>query len=687
MKINEDIKCIKGIGEKSVTLFNRVGIHTVEDLLRYYPRTYTKYEKPVTVSDENVGKVCAFKLIVENNFVFKKLRNLNIGNGWCKSNSERVYVTFFNSSYYKKDMVQGNVFVFYGRLLKEKGIYKLEQPKFYTQADYNSLLNGLNPVYALTKGLTNKAVMKAVKNAVEDNEYPYLYEEYLPPNILDSFALISRPKAVIDMHFPKDENAYLKARERLAFDELFIFIYLLGKMTKGTKNELSEFPMIETASVNYLIERLPYRLTKAQLSCLDEIKNDLTGKYIMNRLIQGDVGSGKTIVSFLSMLLCVDNGYQAALMAPTEILARQHYEKLCELNKQYNLNIKPVLLTGSVSAKNKKEIYESIKNNEVNAVIGTHALIQDKVEFNRLALVITDEQHRFGVKQRLCLSEKGLKPHVLVMSATPIPRTLAMVLYKDMHLSIINEKTESRLAVKNCVVGPSYRTTAYKFISDQIAEGRQAYIICPMVEASEGMEDVENVLEYTEKLKQLLPENIRIECLHGKMKADIKAQIMDRFSNKDIDILVSTTVIEVGIDVPNATVMLVENAERFGLSQLHQLRGRIGRGKHQSYTIFINSSGKPSKKLEVINKSNDGFEIAQEDMRIRGCGDIFGIRQSGEMDFELADIYTDSELILKISEVLDRILFEDPDLNSEENLMMKEYLEQNEHKFIDFSSI
>ena len=407
-----------------------------------------------------------------------------------------------------------------------------------------------------------------------------------------------------------------------------------------------------------------------------EIERDMSGQALMSRLVQGDVGSGKTIIAFLAMILSCENGYQSALMVPTEVLAKQHYESFMRLLKQQGLDFCTVLLTGSNTAKEKREIYAKIASGEAQIIIGTHALIQEKVIYKNLSLVITDEQHRFGVKQRESLAERGNPPNVLVMSATPIPRTLAIILYGDLDISVIDELPAKRLPIKNCVVDISYRPKAYSFIQKQVQEGRQVYIICPMVEESEGL-DAENVLDYTAKIKSVFPSDIQIEYLHGKMKASEKNQIMERFAANKIQILVSTTVVEVGVNVPNATVMMVENAERFGLAQLHQLRGRVGRGEHQSYCIFVqgNKEDTTSKRLEILNKSNDGFYIAGEDLKLRGPGDLFGIRQSGVMEFRIGDIYNDSSILKSASEAASEILSLDPDLTLPQNQLLKEQLQ------------
>ena len=450
---------------------------------------------------------------------------------------------------------------------------------------------------------------------------------------------------------------------------------------------VNEYPMAEMVQTEKLLRDLPYSLTGAQKRVWEEIKEDLQGKTVMNRLIQGDVGSGKTILTFLSLLMCVSNGYQGAMMAPTEVLATQHYETMLELTKQYELPFVPVLLTGSMTAKEKRQAYEAIQCGTANVIIGTHALIQEKVEYQKLALVVTDEQHRFGVRQRETLAGKGENVHVMVMSATPIPRTLAIILYGDLDISIVDELPANRLPIKNCVVGTEYREKAYRFITKEVGAGRQVYVICPMVEEGE-LEGVENVTSYTEKLKSVLPQEIRVACLHGKMRPSDKNRIMEEYAAHNIDVLVSTTVIEVGINVPNATVMMIENAERFGLAQLHQLRGRVGRGQYQSYCIFINGSDKKQAfdRLEILNHSNDGFYIAGEDLKMRGPGDLFGIRQSGLMDFKIGDIYQDADVLKKAGECVDRLLALDEELALPEHEALGRYME-NALNSVDFRTL
>ena len=464
-------------------------------------------------------------------------------------------------------------------------------------------------------------------------------------------------------------------RKRLVFDEFFLFILSVRMMKEKNQNRENTFHLKPVWETEKIIENLPYALTNAQRRVWNDIETNMTGEHLMSRLVQGDVGSGKTIIAFLAMILAAANGCQAALMAPTEVLAKQHYEGMCQLLKEQGLSYQAVLLTGSAKGKEKKEIYRQIQEGEAKLIIGTHALIQEKVLYQDLALVITDEQHRFGVNQREDLSRKGGGPHVLVMSATPIPRTLGIILYGDLDISVMDELPAKRLPIKNCVVDTSYRPKAYKFIENQVLQGRQVYVICPMVEESEGLE-AENVLDYSRMLSQTLSPEIKVAYLHGRMKAAEKNEIMEAYAKNEIQVLVSTTVIEVGVNVPNATVMMVENAERFGLAQLHQLRGRVGRGVHQSYCIFVygGDDDETRKRLEILVKSNDGFYIAGEDLRLRGPGDLLGIRQSGMLEFRLGDIFQDADILKKASEAAGAVLLLDPNLELEQNQRLKDRL-------------
>lgn len=704
MKYSDDIINIKGIGEKTAKLFYKLGIHTIKELLLYYPKAYQRFDEPVKIAKAAEGELVTLELFLTSDFKWKKLRNLTIGTGICSDGNDRISISYFNVPYLKNKLKSGSSFLFRGKIKIENGKYHMDQPALFTWEEYEEKMGQLQPCYGLTAGLGNKAVMKAVRQALKElvpeseaslenisnNRESDLFGEILPEEIRKEYALSSRSSAVWQIHFPKDWESLLQARKRLVFDELFLFLLSVRKMKEYNEALCSDYPMIETAWTKRFVETLPYKLTNAQTRVWQEIEKDLLSGMCMNRLVQGDVGSGKTILAFLSLLMTVSNGYQGALMAPTEILAAQHFEQLSSMTKQYRLPFQPVLLTGSVSASAKKEIYKQIEGGEFNVIIGTHALIQEKVKYRNLALVVTDEQHRFGVRQRELLGEKGGRTHVLVMSATPIPRTLAIILYGDLHLSVVDEVPAERLPIKNCVVDVSYRKKAYEFLTKEVRAGHQVYVICPMVEASDAdMEEIQNVTDYGEKLRMMLPEDVHVEILHGKMKPADKKRIMEAFAEGDIHVLVSTTVIEVGINVPNATVMMVENAERFGLAQLHQLRGRIGRGKSQSYCIFIDGAGKEktTERLKILNNSNDGFYIAEEDLKLRGPGDLFGIRQSGAMEFKIADIYQDAELLKKISITVDHLLNEDRMLESEKYVCLKQYLDENAGNFIDFRTI
>lgn len=673
MNQNTPITEIKGIGEKSAKLFHKLDIYTVGDLLAHYPKDYETFEDPVGIAEAHVGEVCAVYATVTGIPNQKKVRNLTILNVNIKDSSGAMQLTFFNMPFLKKVLKPGGFYLFRG-LVQSRGAAKImEQPKIYNLEEYRKQTNQLRPRYALTKGLTNQTVQKAMKQALTFYAYD---REYYPPDMLRRYELLSQKEALNTIHFPVDYDALIVARKRLVFDEFFSFLLMLRKNKEMTVELSNSYPMFETADTVRFLEQMPFALTKAQKKVWQEIRNDMGGSSCMNRLIQGDVGSGKTIIAVLALLMCAANGFQGALMAPTEVLAVQHFESITEYTEKYHLIFKPVLLVGSMTAKEKREAYEKIASGEVNLIIGTHALIQDKVQYKSLALVVTDEQHRFGVRQRETLAEKGENPHILVMSATPIPRTLAIILYGDLHISVIDELPANRLPIKNCVVNTSYRPKAYDFIAKQVALGRQAYVICPMVEEGE-LEDVENVVEYTEKLRAALPTDIQIAFLHGKMRPSEKNKIMEEFAAHNIDVLVSTTVIEVGINVPNSTVMMVENAERFGLAQLHQLRGRVGRGEYQSYCIFISSkeNKETMERLQILNKSNDGFYIASEDLKMRGPGDMFGVRQSGDFAFRVGDIYTDANVLQDASEAVENLLNTDPALCRPENAGIRKQLE------------
>ena len=587
-------------------------------------------------------------------------------------NGDRIKCTWFNMPFLKSSLKLGMRYIFRGRFVIKNGIKILEQPQMYTRSQYSEIEGTMQPIYPLTKGLSNKTVANAVHQALEKFDAG-LEKEYIPGYVRQKNELAEHNYAVVNIHFPKSMEDYIQARKRLAFEEFFLFVLAVRSLRNSNERIPNGYIIQNDSRTDDFIEKLPFSLTNGQKSAWTEVKKNMSGKGLMSRLIQGDVGSGKTIIAVLALMNTAYAGYQAAMMVPTEVLAKQQYDSITKMFNNMGVELNVSLLVGSMTAAAKRKVYEDIENGSTDIVIGTHAVIQEKVIFKNLALVITDEQHRFGVNQRRDLSDKGNNPHILVMSATPIPRALAIIVYGDLDISVIDELPAERLPIKNCVVDESYRPNAYKFIENQVHAGRQAYVICPMVEDSENIE-AENVIDYAKKLSGELSDDIKVEYLHGKMKASQKNEIMEKFSKNEINVLVSTTVIEVGVNVPNATVMMVENAERFGLAQLHQLRGRVGRGGFQSYCIFVsgNKSKKTKDRLEILNKTNDGFKIAEEDLKLRGPGDFFGVRQSGDFDFGIADIYTDAKVLKSASEAAGEVLDKDPELELEENRYLAE---------------
>ena len=643
------VRDIKGIGEKTQKLLLKLHIETIEDLLHHYPRYYTTYPEPVSVSEIQLQQRCSILCELSSPVRLQTVRSRKICSCLAADPTGEVFLRWFNMPYLKHSLKMDEKYIFTGIPVFKNGRIMMEQPEINTLEKYMKLQATFQPIYPLTAGLSNKTLQKSIAAA----EKMYEPEEFLPHNLREYYDLMEEKRALVEIHFPSEQETLGKARRRIIFDEFFRFFSALELVKEKENQVLNHYVIPMGQQTEAFVESLPFRLTNAQMKALRDIRNDLSGTMAMNRMIQGDVGSGKTVVAMTAMLAVVKAGCQTALMAPTEVLANQHYETFQKMLSREN--IKVGLLTGSQKASEKREIKEKIRQGLLDVVIGTHALIQEDVVFHKLALVVTDEQHRFGVKQRDFLYKKGEEPHVLVMSATPIPRSLGLILYRDLDVSIIDEVPASRLPIKNCVIEQNARQTAWNFIRKEINKGHQAYIICPMIEGSEGM-DAENVIQYSAMLSRYLP-GIRVESLNGKMSSDLKNEIMDRFGKGEIQILVSTTVIEVGIDVPNATVILIENAERFGLAQLHQLRGRVGRGKSQSYCIFISGSRQKEalERLSVVAKSNDGFYIAGEDLKIRGPGEFFGTKQSGTMHFALGDIYSNADILKEASEAVDHL--------------------------------
>lgn len=668
-----NIRELKGIGEKSEILFHKLNLYNTDDLLRFYPRAYDVYEEPVLVRDMTDIKVYAFKGVVASHCEITTVKKRSIISvTLMDEQGGRIRATWFNMPFLKNQLRQGYRYVFRGKVAFRGNLVFMEQPVLYSMDEYGAKLNSMQPIYPLTAGLTNNLVIKTVSQCltqmIKDNEY-------LPDTILKENNLMCLDEAFEYIHFPKDYEQLKQARKRIVFDEFLLFTLAIRNRKQINLSTENDIKISKSTYSERILANLGYELTNAQKKVYSEICEDMNSKHTMNRLIQGDVGSGKTIIALLAMMDAHCAGYQSVIMAPTEVLARQHYETFCKIIEANGLNVNCVLLTGSLTAAAKRKSHEDIESGNAGIIIGTHAVITDKVIFNRLGLVVTDEQHRFGVNQREKLHMKGQNPHIMVMSATPIPRSLAIILYGDLDISIIDEKPANRLPIKNCVVDSSYREKSYKFINDELNKGHQTYIICAMAKESEDdNSDIENVIEYAEKIRQYF-RDIRIEYLHGKMKPAEKNRIMDEFEKGDIKILVSTTVVEVGINVPNATVIMVENAERFGLAGLHQLRGRVGRGDTQSYCIFMSDTKNKltKERLMILKESNDGFYVAEQDLKLRGPGDIMGTRQSGEFNFKLADIYIDAATLKLASDTANRLV-DDDFLQNEEYHALKERL-------------
>lgn len=648
MKLSDSITTIKGIGDKMSACFARLGIYTINDLIHTYPRNYLTYEEPVDIDKATVGERHAVCAIISSYVEVRQVRSLKLTTMTVKDGTGSLRLTWYNSPFLRNVFHKGDTYVFVGTVKIKNNMRVMEMPEYYKLPVYEGMRQEMQPIYPLTQGLSNKTFQKAI---TATREMIYSLQDYIPEDVLMKYQLMDISEAYENIHFPMNEATLRNAIKRLAFDEFYRFLYDMGKLKAENIKQDNAHVIVQGKAVCDFVDSLPYRLTKGQAQAVDDILGDMGSDNVMNRLVQGDVGSGKTIVAIISLFACVKSGYQGALMVPTEVLAKQHYSELTNMLSQYGIRV--ACLVGSTSIKDKRKIYQDISDGNIDILVGTHALIEDKVVFKDLGLVITDEQHRFGVNQRRKLSAKGVFPHVLVMSATPIPRTLAIIMYADLDISVISELPKGRKPIKNCVVGTNYRGTAHKFIASQVAEKSQVYVICPMVEESDTL-DVTNVTEYTETLKMALPPDITVKMLHGQMKAEEKSSLMEEFISGKIDVLVSTTVIEVGINNPNATVMLIENAERFGLAQLHQLRGRVGRGSKQSYCIFINGkeSEESMERLRVLENSNDGFFIASEDLKLRGPGDFFGIRQSGEALFALADIYNHADMLKLAQDIL-----------------------------------
>ena len=662
-----ELKDIKGIGEKKIALLNKLGIFTVNNLLEYFPYSYidtTKFKKISEITEEGSY---SYRLKIISLMENRKKRNIRVTK-FLAMDEEMNYCTivYFNNIFVSKNLKINNVYEMYGRAKLLGKNVEIQSPTMQNKAN---IIGSIIPQYHLCKGISNLDIVKIIQNLLKKNSY---FEEKIPSNILNELNLESYDNAIRNIHFPKDNEGFIRAKRRLAFDEIFYFQLSMKKIKRNNEDAIKFEIKDETFD---FIKSLSFKLTNSQNKVLDDIFRDMTSDKQMNRLVQGDVGCGKTIISFVAMFNVIKNGFQSVLMAPTEILARQHYENAKKLFSKYNIKVE--LLVGSLKESEKKVIREKIENGEVDIIIGTHAVFQEKVVYKNLGFVITDEQHRFGVKQRLLLSKKSKNPDILVMSATPIPRTIGLVMFCDLDISTIDELPSGRGKVKTYFVDENYEARYMNFIKKHISEGRQAYIVCPLVDESDTLE-LQSVINLYERLKERYFQDVEIEFIHGKIKPVDKDRIMKNFENGKIKVLVATTVIEVGINVPNSNIMVIYNAERFGLSQLHQLRGRIGRGNYESFCILVsnNKSTNVKKRMDIMCSSNDGFYISEQDFLLRGYGDILGYRQSGEARFKILNIQKDYELLKSAIKYVDELLMDDFNFEKEENQVLKRNVDE-----------
>lgn len=663
--LSTDIQYVKGVGQVRAKAMNRLGINTLGDLITFYPRDYDDRRKLKRISELEPGETVCVSAIVASSPVLSHVRKgLDLVKFKVVDETGQLNITFFNQSYIKNSFQTGESYIFYGKITGSKNKPEMTNPSFESEDKSGNTMLRIMPVYRLTSGLNQKAMANAVRQGLDTCTDRIV--DVVPNNIREEYSLASAAFAFENIHFPKDIKELQIAREKLIFEEFYTLACALGRMKKG-RIKVSGLKL-KPQDVNELYEVLPFELTNAQKRAISDAFSDMTsGKSPMSRLIQGDVGSGKTVVAAACCWLCAKSGLQSAVMAPTEILAHQHFETFSELLRPFGLKVE--LLTGSMTAKQKREVKERLSSGEIDIIVGTHALLSDNVEFSNLGLAVADEQHRFGVQQRAALAKKGAPPHVLVMSATPIPRTLALIIYGELDVSVIDELPPGRQKVDTFAVKEDMRQRIYAFIRKHVSEGRQAYIVCPMVEEGELPENVKSAEKHAKHLQSDIFPDLRVGLIHGKMKAKDKDAVMATFAAGNIDILVSTTVIEVGVDVPNSVLMIVENAERFGLSQLHQLRGRVGRGKHKSYCILFNSDGNETsaERLNVMCRTNNGFEISEADLKLRGPGDFFGSRQHGLPEMKIANFASDMNVLTAASKAAEKTLALDPELSMPEH--------------------
>ena len=637
--MGDSLRTLKGVGDKTEKLFFKLGIYDTDDLLQYYPRNYDAFEAPVDIADLEEGTVKAVSAAVCSGVYVTSAKGRQIITASINDSSGKLSVIWFNMPYLRTVLKRGSQFVFRGRIVRKQSHLEMEHPEVFTPAAYGEILHSLQPVYGLTGGLSNKTVTKMIHQLLKNLP---MYSEFLPEEIRERYQLADINYALRTIHFPGNMEELLLSRKRLVFDEFLLFILSIQMMKEKNEETPNYFPIQKTWVTEQIIENLPYSLTNAQLNTWHEIERDMSGQALMSRLIQGDVGSGKTVVACIMLLAAIENGYQAAIMAPTEILAQQHYNNLVKWLTPLGLSVE--LLIGSISKKQRTVSETNLRNGQANIAVGTHALIQDTVDFANLGAVVIDEQHRFGVKQRLALRKKSQNPQILTMTATPIPRTLAITMNGDLDLTIIDELPSGRKPILTTMTNS--RRQIASLIRREVESGRQAYIVYPLIEESETLSAKAATIEKEKWQNEVFPE-YKIGLLHGKLKNDEKDEVMNKFKNKEYDILVSTTVVEVGVDVPNATVIVIENAERFGLSQLHQLRGRVGRSDLQSYCVLSSStkSQETRARLDIMTQTNDGFVIAEKDLQLRGPGEFLGTRQSGLPDMIIADIVNDAKIL------------------------------------------
>lgn len=670
--INESIQYVKGIGPKKAEKLNKLGIYTIKDLLYYFPRQFEDrsiIKKIAQLEDEEKVTV---KALITNIESYTPKKGMTITRIDVKDDTGFAKLTFFNKEYIKNTFRVVDSILAFGKVKKNGRFVELNSCELEYLSASPKNIGKLVPVYPLSYGVTNKDIMNTVRMVFENKDIKI--PEYMPEYLLKKYRLCGIEYAIKNIHFPKDKESLKIALYRLIFEELLV-LQLGLFMYKGGSSDEKGILFKRNQRLDEVLKSLPFSLTRAQNRALNEIIDDMCSEKVMNRLVQGDVGSGKTVVALLALAECVFNGYQGALMAPTEILAQQHYESFTETFEDIGINVE--LLTGSVTKKQKEGILQRAKDGEIDILIGTHALIEDNVEFKNIGLVITDEQHRFGVRQRGKLSSKGESPDILVMTATPIPRTLALILYGDLDISIIDELPPGRQPIETIAVEKKKRDKVYNsLVRREVDKGRQVYIVCPLVEESETL-DITSATETAEEIKRDFFPDLRVGLLHGKMKPSEKDAIMTAFKNHELDILVSTTVIEVGVNVPNSTLMIIENAERFGLAQLHQLRGRVGRGKHQSYCVLIYGSNSEvcRKRMSIMEETNDGFKISEKDLEIRGPGEFFGTMQHGVPELKVANLFKHMKILKTVQQEARIIIGEDSTLDFKEYRGLKREIE------------